>query len=205
MSIPVPVNPTPIIMKKIFFLLCVPACLLACNNSDKNKTGNDTGIIPGSDTSGSAKNGINDMDRDFARKVSMANMAEAEAGATAQRRGHSAAVKEYGKMMEDHHTAAQSELKGLASRYGLQVPDMPDSTQKLNSQKLNGMQGKTFDEAYIQMMVKDHREAISLFEIETNNGGHRDIKDFASRTLPILRMHLQKADSIATVLKIKIP
>lgn len=190
-------------MKKLFFLLSAGLFLFACNNSNKNKTGNDN--LSGADTSGTAKTGISNMDRDFARKASMANMAEAEAGTTAQRRGNSTAVKEYGKMMEDHHTAAQSELKGLANRHQLQVPDMLDSTHKINSQKLNGLQGKAFDEAYIQMMVKDHREAISLFENEANNGGHQDIKDFASRTLPKLRIHLQKADSIATALKIKTP
>lgn len=190
-------------MKKIFFLLSAGAIFLsACNGSNKKVDDQPNGADSLGKVSTTNKAGINDTDRDFAKKASMANMAEAELGTTAQRRANDAQVKEYGKMMEEHHTAAQNELRGIANRHQLQVPDVLDTMHKNHSLKMNGLKGKAFDTEYINMMIKDHREAISLFENEITNGGHQDIKDYATSTLPKLRMHLQKADSIAMKLNI---
>lgn len=56
-----------------------------------------------------------------------------------------------------------------------------------------------FDTAYINSQVKGHAEAETLFESETSNGKSR-LKNYAEK-LPHIRMHLQKADSIQTVLE----
>lgn len=192
-------------MKKILLLLSAGVMLISCNGSDKKPDDQLSGTDSLGKVSTANKAGINEADREFAKKASMANMAEAELGTTAQRRGNDASVKEYGKMMEDHHTAAQNELRGIANKLILTVPVELDSLHKNNSLKMNGLKGKAFDTAYITMMIRDHREAIILFENEITNGGHQDIKDYAASTLPKLRMHLQKADSIAMKLKITSP
>lgn len=188
-------------MKKIFILLAATSALVsACNNSDKS--GSETVTVITTDTSGANKGSVSDMDRDFAAKVSMANMTEVEAGTIAERRGNDAGVKEYGKLMQTDHTAAQSELKGIATALSLNIPGMLDSLHRNMNQKLNGLSGKNFDSEYITMMIKDHRDAVALFESEASSGGHQQLKDFAGRILPHLRMHLQKADSLAMRLKI---
>lgn len=190
-------------MKRILLLLSAGVLLFSCNGSNKKPDDQLPGT--GDHSSTTNKAGINDADRDFAIKVSMANMAEAEAGATAQRRGNNAAIKEYGKMMEEHHTAAQNELRGIGNKLILTMPGELDSTHKNTSLRLNGLKGQAFDEAYINMMIQEHRVAISLFGNEITNGSHQDVKDYATSMLPKLRMHLQKADSIAARLNITIP
>ncbi len=68
--------------------------------------------------------------------------------------------------------------------------------------KLQNLSGEQFDRAYMKAMVKDHEEDVKEFQKEANDGKDPQIKDFASRTLPILQGHLDKAKSVdSTVAK----
>jgi len=42
-------------------------------------------------------------------------------------------------------------------------------------------------------MVKDHEQAVSLFEKESKKGDSDELKQFASTTLPTLQEHLKMA------------
>jgi putative membrane protein len=66
---------------------------------------------------------------------------------------------------------------------------------------LNDKTGADFDKAYMEMMVSDHKKDISLFEKESKNGKDSDLRSFATRTLPTLRMHLDSATSINSYIK----
>jgi putative membrane protein len=46
-------------------------------------------------------------------------------------------------------------------------------------------------------MIKAHRNAISKFQHEANNGNVQDVKSFGSLTVPTLKQHLQRAQDIA--------
>ncbi len=45
-------------------------------------------------------------------------------------------------------------------------------------------------------MVKDHEEDVKEFQKEAKAGKNPQIKDFASRTLPVLESHLDQIKSI---------
>jgi putative membrane protein len=47
-------------------------------------------------------------------------------------------------------------------------------------------------------MVKDHKEDIREFENEAQNGRDADAKAFAAKTLPTLKLHLSRIESIAS-------
>jgi len=56
--------------------------------------------------------------------------------------------------------------------------------------------GAEFDKAYLEMMVKDHEEAVELFTDASDNK-NQTIKTFAADNLPMLQMHLDKAKELA--------
>jgi putative membrane protein len=62
--------------------------------------------------------------------------------------------------------------------------------------KLANLEGKNFDKAYMDHMVSDHKEDISLFEKASKNAKGQELKDFATRTLPTLKMHLDSAQAV---------
>ena len=67
--------------------------------------------------------------------------------------------------------------------------------------KLSEKSGKEFDRDYMSMMVKDHQDDVDKFEKMSKDGNDADLKAFATKTLPILRAHLDSAKAINDALK----
>jgi putative membrane protein len=63
--------------------------------------------------------------------------------------------------------------------------------------RLSQLHGAEFDRAYMQDMVKDHKNDIAEFQKEANRGKNEDLKSFASETLPTLQEHLKMAQNTA--------
>ena len=193
-------------MKKITLLFAVITTVVACNNNaDKKDTADSpavhdmdhTGTNASNDTTGRGNMEVNDTDREFALKAGMGNTAEVEAGAMAAEKSTNKDIKDFGSMMVKDHGDAQAKLKGIASSLSLNAPDSVDQEHKDMKTKLSGLSGKAFDTEYIAAQVKDHSATIALFEKEISNGINAQLKEFASATLPHIKMHLEKAEGIA--------
>jgi putative membrane protein len=61
---------------------------------------------------------------------------------------------------------------------------------------LQNRKGAAFDKAYMTMMVQDHQKDIQEFEKASNNLSDGEAKAFATRTLPVLKAHLDSATAI---------
>ena len=136
------------------------------------------------------------MDTDFVTKAGQAGLAEVAAGRMAEQQGQSAATKSFGKRMVADHTKAGDALKVAAEKSGAKVPTTMSDEQKQAGEKLAGMKGDAFDKAYADQMVKDHEEAVALFEKESTSGSDSDLKAFAGMTLPTLQEHLKMAKAL---------
>jgi putative membrane protein len=143
-------------------------------------------------------NDINQRDRDFSMKASMANFAEIDAGQLAAAKATDAGIRSFGQQMATEHTASKAELQNIASSLGLYAPDSLDAEHMALKTQLMSLTGKAFDSVYIHSQVKDHNMAIDLYDDEGDKGNNRQLRDYARNTLPHLRMHLSKADSLAT-------
>ncbi|MFN2425275.1 MAG: DUF4142 domain-containing protein, partial [Candidatus Binatia bacterium] len=58
----------------------------------------------------------------------------------------------------------------------------------------------TFDQAYMQAEVAEHKAAVALFRNEKESGTDPELKEFASEQLPTLEHHLEQALEIAAAL-----
>jgi putative membrane protein len=143
-------------------------------------------------------NDINQRDRNFAMKASMANFAEIDAGQLAATKATDAGIRSFGQQMVTEHTASKAELQNLANSLSLYAPDSLDAEHAALKTQLMALSGKAFDSVYIHSQVKDHNMAIDLYDDEGDKGDNRPLRDYARSTLPHLRMHLSKADSLAT-------
>ncbi len=61
---------------------------------------------------------------------------------------------------------------------------------------LKMLSGKSFDDAYIKMMVDDHKEDVAAFQKAAEYSQDPDVKHFASKTLPVLQGHLTRIEKI---------
>jgi putative membrane protein len=132
----------------------------------------------------------------FLKMVASDGLAEVKLGELAGEKGGSAEVKEFGSMMVTDHGKANEELKPIASAKGVEVPAELDKKHQATHDKLAKLSGAEFDKAYISEMVKAHTKAVSEFE-KAAKSKDAEVKAFADKTLPTLRHHLEKAQSLS--------
>jgi putative membrane protein len=133
---------------------------------------------------------------EFMTKAASGGMMEVELGKTAQQQAQNQQVKDFGSMMVTDHTKANDELKALASKKNIVLPDSMGEAHMDHVEELRGKKGADFDKAYMDLMVSDHEEDVNLFEEASNNLQDAEVKAFAAKTLPILQKHLKQAQAI---------
>jgi putative membrane protein len=136
-------------------------------------------------------------DRTFMRKAAEGGKAEVELGKLAQEKASSSEVKQFGERMVNDHTKAGDQLKQVAEKEGVTLPDKLNAKDAATKARLEKLSGEAFDRAYMQDMVKDHTQGVAEFRTEARNGKDPEVKNFASQTLPTLEDHLKEAKSIA--------
>jgi len=143
-----------------------------------------------------ATNAANDAD--FAAKAADGGMAEVMTGQLAAQKASDPQVRMFGQRMVTDHSKANDELKQIAAKDNITLPDQPGMKHKEMTSKLGKMDGKDFDKAYTQEMIKDHEEDVALFKKEAKDGKNPDLKMFAQQTLPTLQEHLEMIRKIST-------
>ena len=132
----------------------------------------------------------------FAKEAAQGGMAEVEMGRLAVERGTRPEVKQFGQRMIDDHSKANNELMQLAARKHMQLPKEVSSEQKEMMDKLSKRSGADFDKEYVEAMVEDHEHDVKAFEEQAEEGTDPDIKQFAAKTLPTVKQHLELIRSI---------
>jgi putative membrane protein len=136
-------------------------------------------------------------DKKFVKDAALGGLTEVELGKLAAQKGSSDAVKQFGQKLVDDHTKANDELKQIASTENIQVPDTLDSKHQSRVDKLSKLSGPSFDKAYIKDQVKDHEKDVKEFQSEAQGGSDPNVKQFASKTLPVLQQHLSMAKDLS--------
>ncbi|HEY1007167.1 MAG TPA: DUF4142 domain-containing protein [Sphingobacteriaceae bacterium] len=156
---------------------------------------------------GTAAQGVQDTAAaSFVSKARMANMMEIETGQLAQQKGADQDVKQFGSRMVQDHTAADEQLKQLVRNKQLDASAQgtPDPKMASAADKLKQASGADFDKEYITLQIKGHMKNIMLFEKASRDVQDPEIRDFAVKTLPALREHLEMAQAIAKRLNIDV-
>lgn len=135
-------------------------------------------------------------DKKFAKNAAVGGMTEVELGKLAVQKGSSDAVKQFGQKMIDDHTKANDQLKQIAGKEGIDIPQSLSSKQQSHVDKLAKLSGPAFDKAYMKDAVKDHEKDVNDFKSEAQYGSDPNIKLFASNTLPTLEQHLAAAKDL---------
>lgn len=202
---------------KLFLLLTLPVVVLSCsngtnnnrnNNRNQNKPNNQTNPSGSKDTisRGSLMFSLiprvqDDNDKDFLNEAAVGGLMEVQAGKIAVEKATNQRVKNFGAMMVKDHTKGNGELKVLASSKKIDVPSALDDKHQRKVDELNGTTKDNFDKTYIKQMVEDHQEDVDLFKKQSGSAKDPAIKAFASKTLPMLTMHLDSAKAIQRDLK----
>lgn len=137
-------------------------------------------------------------ERMFVREAAAGGMAEVELGKLAQEKASAQNVKDFGKKMVDDHSKAGDDLKSVASKHQIELPAKMDAKDQALYDRLSKLSGKAFDHSYVTAMLRDHRKDVADFQKEAGHGKNADVKDFATRTLPVLQEHLKLIEGLAS-------
>ena len=140
--------------------------------------------------------GIAPKTEDFVKEAAMSDMLEIELAKIAQQKGN-AEDKKFAAMMVTDHTKTSTELKEIVSAdLKPALPTALDDASQKKLGKLRDAKPDDFAAEYDPMQVSAHKDAISLFERYANGGDNPKLKDWAGRTLPALKHHLEMAQNL---------
>jgi putative membrane protein len=186
--------------KSIVWSLMVTAALTFLSCESRKET-NSTEIAEDQNDKNLEKSDIK-KDAEFAVDATDGGLYEVQVATLAVKKATSPQVKQFAQMMVDDHTKANNELRSLAEQKGIALPDvLSENCQKKYYDLDQKAQGAEFDKAYIDLMVKDHKDDIDKFEKEANKGEDPELKLWASEKLAALRHHLEEAERIKDVVK----
>lgn len=165
------------------------AFVLSCNNQ---KIENTQDVA---EASNEAKFDTTDKEKDaeFLVKAAEANLEEIELGQLAQQKSKKVDIKELGKMMEVQHRQYYIDLTDLAHQEKITVPTAPNNNVENDYKVLSDKSGPDFDTTYCDMIIDGHKKMIAILEKESAKSNSTLIKQWASTTLPALRIHLEHA------------
>src|SRR3978361_1694861 len=142
--------------------------------------------------------GISPTTADFVKEVAISDMFEIQSNQLGQTKGN-AAQKAFASQMVTDHTKTSTELKAMVSsgKVKAELPTALDSSHQSKLDKLKGKSGEDFASDFNSMQVDAHKDAVSLFERYAKGGDNADLKNWAGKTLPALKHHLEMAQNLS--------
>src|ERR1700709_245418 len=193
-------------MKKLTLITTIAVSIFlmqSCTGNKDSKVSADSANTAKADTAkkDSTMAAVDKDDAKFAVAAANGGMAEVALGQLAQQKAADSKVKDFGAMMVSDHSKANDEMKALAKSKGIVLPDSTDSKEQKVKNDLSGKSGADFDKAYVSNMIDDHKEDIKELEDASKNCKDADLKAFAVKTLPTLKMHLDAIQKIHDSMK----
>lgn len=183
-------------MKRIFKILTLASlfAFYSCNESRREQDQDSNEIA---EESNEEKFEDRDMekDADFVAEAVASNYAEIKMAKLASQRSGNPEVKEIARMLEADHTKVLNELKTLAQQKAITVPVEEKDEAKRKMENLTEKNGEEFDKKWLEQMEDAHEKSINKFEKRADKGEDADIKAFAAKHLPHLKMHKDKIDA----------
>lgn len=192
-------------------LICA-VVLMSCQGTDKSgkqqqdsaAVGNQSDSLKEANASNQPKDVTNKSKVDgdgaaFMKAAALGGMMEVDLGKLATEKSNNPKVKAFAAKMVADHTMANQELKGIAQKLGVILPDAYPADMKDHMKMMKSLQGAAFDKHYIDMMVNDHDKTVNLFRSASSL--RKEVKDFAAKTLPVIEGHAKDAKDIQAGLK----
>lgn len=135
-------------------------------------------------------------DAKFLMDAIRTDVAEVRLGELATQRGQSEGVRHFGHMLATDHAKSMDKTSDLAKSLKVAVPTEASADAQKEYESLVRLSGGAFDTAFINAMIKGHRDAIASFKKEAEDGDDVDVAGLARETLPTLEEHLAMAQSL---------
>jgi putative membrane protein len=135
---------------------------------------------------------VSATDRSFIRSNGQTNLAEIALGTYVVNHAKDPRAVELARMTRRDHRAAEAELRNVASKAGVRVPDAPNKDQKALLAQLHHV--KRIDYHYFIDQIAGHKLSIAGTRTELTKGSNAAVKKYAAGYLPVAQKHLRMSE-----------
>ena len=136
-------------------------------------------------------------DQKFLERAMESDVAEIQMGRLALEKSTDEKVRHVATQMTDDHGKMLDEWKQAVATLNIPVPEEPSKNAMKTMEKMKGLSGDAFDQAYIKEMVKAHKEDDKAFKEEARTTTNSQLKQMATEDAGIIEGHLQQIQEIA--------
>jgi putative membrane protein len=127
-------------------------------------------------------------DQTFMKMASHGNWFEVGLGKLANRSAN-ATVKQLGTKLAADHAKSERQLRTIAASVGFKLPGKPSGEQTETLRLLPQLPDGKVDVAWLKTQRGHHTDAIALFAHAAKHADNAQLRLFAVKTLPVIRMH----------------
>lgn len=180
-------------MRTKLLLLLSATALAACAQLGFNSSG-------GESASAGRTAEAAQQDMKFLEQIAQAHIAEVSTGKLAQSKAQASEVRQFAARMVDEHSRLLKEGANLAIAKDMPMPTAPDARHQGALKQLESMSGETFDQTYMQQMVKDHQETLQLLKQASSQARDPQLRAHVQKAIPHVGQHLATAQRMTASL-----
>jgi putative membrane protein len=133
---------------------------------------------------------LSSQDATFVKMAAQGGMAEVADATVVAGKTNDPAVKAFAERMIHDHGKANDQLASIAKSQSITLPSDIGPTNADMKDKLQALDGKALDTAYLTGQKTAHEQTIALFQKEVQSGSDPQLVAFAKQTLPTIESHL---------------
>lgn len=139
----------------------------------------------------------NAQDRAFLTAAHQSNLAEIASAQLAQQKATTQKVKDLAATWLTDHTKLDNDLKPVAQRLNVTLPDAPNAEQQAVAAKYRATSGAAFDKLWVQTQMDGHMKTMRAGESEIANGSDATVVTLARAAAPVVANHGKLLDAAA--------
>ncbi|MEV4412258.1 DUF4142 domain-containing protein [Catellatospora sp. NPDC049609] len=138
-------------------------------------------------------------DRDLLVRVRLAGLWEAPAGRQAQERAGDQRIKDVGHHLETDHLALDVEVRRVAARLGVALPDKPNAEQQGWLDEFSTLRGDAYDRVWIARLRAAHGKVFGVVAGVRAGTRNEVIREFAQQAVTVVMKHMTLLESTGMV------
>jgi predicted outer membrane protein len=142
---------------------------------------------------------LTDSDREFLVKVRQAGLWEMPAGNWAQTQGGTARVKEVGATLMADHQLLDSQVRALAAKLNVPLPDQPNTDQQGWLAEMRPKTGPAFDTVFANRLRAAHGKVFTFVSAVRAGTNNDLIRQFAQVAVDVVMKHMTLLESTGVV------
>jgi predicted outer membrane protein len=138
-------------------------------------------------------------DRDLLVRVRLAGLWEIPMGTQAQTQAASPRVKEVGRLLAADHRRLDEQVRQLARKLQVPLPDQPNSDQRGWMAELSGLRGEDFDVAFANRLRVAHGRVFTVVSEARAATRNAAVRPFAQTAVDVVMRHMSLLESTGLV------